>query len=52
MLHVHQDMISVANDYVERNDKGKQIFGHFTDRDRCKLYSALNRAEYDKAMLK
>ena len=42
MLHVHQekvdnlDMISVANDFVERNDRRKQVFGTFTKRDTCK----------------
>ena len=42
MLHVHQekvdnlDMISVANDFVERNDRRKQVFGTFTERDTCK----------------
>ena len=44
-LHVHQDkvdsmdIIGIANNFVERNDRRKQIFGHFTERDLCKKLS-------------
>ena len=41
MLHVHHDKV---DDFVGRNDRRKQIFGCFTERDLCKKLCLLHES--------